>query len=236
MRSLNRWIGIVVGVAMGTLFSVVVVLAGSLEPSEESTAAGSQTYNFLPLVMSSGGGICSAGVPRTGQTPTIPINPAPAGSDGALQKGLVWPSPRFTDNANGTVTDNLTGLIWLKDANCTNFFSGDNTGLNNRNWANALTAANLLGNGSCGLTDGSTGGNWRLPNVREMQSLIDYGRSYPPLPSLNPFTGVQSDFYWSGTTFAGLTSLAWAVSLSSGYMFFESKTDSHYVWPVRGGQ
>ena len=34
------------------------------------------------------------------------------------KKGVAWPNPRFTDNGNGTVTDNLTGLIWLKNANC----------------------------------------------------------------------------------------------------------------------
>ena len=59
-----------------------------------------------------------AGVPKTGQTSTVPLNPALDGSDGALQKGVAWPNPRFTDNNNGTVTDNLTGLIWLKNANC----------------------------------------------------------------------------------------------------------------------
>ena len=53
------------------------------------------------------------GVPKTGQT-TIYA----AGDDGDLQKGIALPSPRFTDNGNGTVTDNLTGLIWLKNANC----------------------------------------------------------------------------------------------------------------------
>jgi hypothetical protein len=40
------------------------------------------------------------------------------GQDGDQPRGAVWPTPRFTDNANGTVTDNLTGLIWLKDADC----------------------------------------------------------------------------------------------------------------------
>ena len=40
--------------------------------------------------------------------------------DGYWQQalGVEWPNPRFTDNGDGTVTDNLTGLIWLKDANC----------------------------------------------------------------------------------------------------------------------
>ena len=51
-------------------------------------------------------------VPQTGQTDYYA-----AGDDGALQKGVPWPTPRFTDNGNGTVTDNLTHLIWLKNAN-----------------------------------------------------------------------------------------------------------------------
>ncbi|HEY6999536.1 MAG TPA: hypothetical protein VH851_16480 [Candidatus Binatia bacterium] len=52
-------------------------------------------------------------VPRTGQTTSYAT-----GDDGALRKGVVPPSPRFSDNANGTVIDNLTELIWLKDADC----------------------------------------------------------------------------------------------------------------------
>ncbi len=48
-----------------------------------------------------GGGAYPALVPETGQTPTVPFNPAPAGSDGALQKGVPWPNPRFTDNSDG---------------------------------------------------------------------------------------------------------------------------------------
>ena len=59
---------------------------------------------------------------RTGQTTCYDAAGASiactgTGQDGAHLKGVVWPAPRFTDNNNGTVTDNLTSLIWLKDAN-----------------------------------------------------------------------------------------------------------------------
>src|SRR5262244_923009 len=57
-----------------------------------------------------------APVPRTGQTTSYA-----AGDDGALQKGVVLPTPRFTDNNNGTITDNLTRLIWLKKAKCSQY-------------------------------------------------------------------------------------------------------------------
>ena len=54
-----------------------------------------------------------APVPKSGQTSSNAT-----GDDGDLQRGVAWPDPRFTDNGDGTVTDNLTGLIWLKNANC----------------------------------------------------------------------------------------------------------------------
>ena len=60
-----------------------------------------------------GGATYNAGVPKTGQTTS-----SATGDDGDLEKGVTWPSPRFTNNSNGTVTDNLTGLIWLRNANC----------------------------------------------------------------------------------------------------------------------
>jgi hypothetical protein len=82
-----------------------------------------------------------ADLPKTGQTTSYST-----GDDGDLERGVAWPSPRFTDNGNGTVKDNLTGLIWLKDANC----------FSRRTWAQALSDANSLANGSCGLTDGSS--------------------------------------------------------------------------------
>ena len=66
-------------------------------------------------------------MPKTGQTTCYAT-----GDDGDLEKGVAWPNPRFTDNGNGTVTDNLTGLIWLKNANCAV----------RQKLGNALTAAN----------------------------------------------------------------------------------------------
>ena len=84
-------------------------------------------------------------VPRTGQTTSYAT-----GDDGALQKGVVGPSPRFTDNADGTITDNLTSLVWLKDSDC--------FGL--QNWFEALADALSLNSGECGLTDGSVAGDW----------------------------------------------------------------------------
>jgi hypothetical protein len=179
-----------------------------------------------------------ASVPKTGQTVSYGTR-----DDGDLEKGIAWPSLRFTDNGDGTVTDNLTGLIWPKNASC--------GGL--RTWAGALTFANSLydgwtGDGSggdCGLSDGSSAGDWRLPNVRELQSLVYYGVYNPAVPNTagtgkwsagDPFTGVQSYCYWSSTTLAGDTSGAWRVHLGGGYLRNGDRSSLRYVWPVRGGQ
>ena len=117
-------------------------------------------------------------LPESGQTLSYGTN-----DDGALHKGVAWPSPRFADNNNGTVTDSFTGLIWLKNANC--------IGLQ---WAVALKNIGSLTNGQCGLTDGSTAGQWRLPNVKELESLLNAGQVYT-VAWLNTqgFSGVQAD-------------------------------------------
>ncbi|MBK8986369.1 MAG: DUF1566 domain-containing protein [Chloroflexi bacterium] len=171
-----------------------------------------------------------ASVPRTGQ-----ITSYDTGSDGHLQRGVVWPNPRFTINPNGTVTDNLTGLIWLRSANC----------WGTQLWANALSLANNLASGQCGLTDGSVAGDWRLPNVRELQSLLSYQRFNPALSDTsgtgpwsngNPFLSVASNSYWTSTTYRGSTGNAFRVDMVSGVVFSTGKTTGYIVWPVRGGQ
>ncbi len=179
---------------------------------------------------------------KTGQTPTVPIA-APVGSDGNLQKGVTWPSTRFTDNSNGTVTDHLTGLIWLKAANYKS--TAGATGA--ATWTEALTFCNALKSGQCGLTDGSTEGQWRLPNYFELVSLLDLAYFTPALSNDagigkwvsgagSSFTGVQSAYYWSSTTYAASTGYAWFVLLLFGIVYYDVKTRTNYVWPVRGGQ
>ena len=169
----------------------------------------------------------SAHVPRT----TRNLCPCGAGErdDSKLRKGVLWPDPRFRDNGNGTVKDNLTGLIWLKNANC----------FGTRTWLQALTAANGLASPSCGLADGSNAGQWRLPNVRELLSLIDYDHASPAIPPLSPFTGVQNSVrYWSSTNVTNnAVNNAWDIDFDIGTVNRnQPKTDLYYVWPVRGGQ
>jgi len=172
---------------------------------------------------------CSSTVPKTGQTTT-----RATGDDGDLEKGLTWPNPRFTDNGDGTVTDNLTELIWLKDANC----------FGQRTWNNALSDSNGLASGSCGLTDGSSAGDWRLPNSNELASLVHKGHYDPAVPDTlgtgrcsqgDPFNNVQLHTYWSSTPGAGSSESAWFVYMGNGYVYYDLRTGFRYVWPVRGG-
>ena len=203
---------------------VGLIVAGTLEPP------GSPAPTMVTLQQIFDKPCCGVvAVAKTGQTICYgefnSINCAATGQDGELQKGASV-SPRFTDNADGTVKDNLTGLIWLKQINC----FGPLT------WANALSASNTLASGACGLTDGSVAGTWRLPNVRELQSLVDYNTSDPPLPLGHPFSLLLLTTVWSSTTYAETTSLAWYLDLSDGYAIGASKTDVKAAWPVRGGQ
>jgi len=204
----------------------LLVQAGSLEPPSGTPAPTMRTldevYNQLLTIE----GILGRGaspVSKTGQKIMYL-----AGDDGDLQRGVAVPIPRFIDNGNGTVTDNLTKLIWLKNANgngatCT--------------WANALLYCNTLASGSAGLTDGSVAGDWRMPNVKEFISLMDFSVNAPCLTGGHPFTSVQAS-YWASTTSSGDITQAFQVgvgangSIGRGY---KTISITYTVWPVRGG-
>jgi hypothetical protein len=175
-----------------------------------------------------------APVPQTGQNTCwddggLGIGCSGTGQDGDIQAGVAWPNPRFTDNLDGTITDNLTHLIWLKNANC----FGD------RDWVQALEDANTLHDGECDLMDGSEEGDWRLSNRNELESLLDLENHNPALPTGHPFMNFQPSGYWSSTTTAPppLSPSAWIVEFKFGQVFFDGKTDldNWFVLPVRGG-
>ena len=117
------------------------------------------------------------------------------------------------------MTDNLTGLMWTKDAQQ---ISGTMI------WIDAVSACNNL------IFAGYHG--WRLPNVRELQSLIDYGNSSLALPDDHPFTSVQSHGYWSSFTVENVTTYARSVGIQDGAVRAHHKdSNPDYVWPVRAG-
>jgi hypothetical protein len=170
----------------------------------------------------------------------------PCFSDGvtdAVDKG----TGRYFDCGNGTVTDTVTGLTLLQDANCFGV----------QTWVKANQLAAALGDGVCGLMDGSSPGDWRLMTKEEWAATIDQAiangcpgpvttnsRVMTKRDGLgcynddeNPvFFGVASSPYWSSTTFASNPVNAWSVSLALGVAFDVTKTFHRYVWPIRAGQ
>ncbi len=169
-----------------------------------------------------------APVPRTGQY----ISFAP-GDDGDWQSGVEPPVSRFIYNFDGTFTDNFTDLTWLSVRDC----------IVHRNWADAVSSINLLaGDGATceGLMDGSQPGDWRLPNVRELQSLLDLSLNFPAISENIPLSGTWDSFpwgdYWSSTTLSVDQNVAWVVILELGHVSTRLKTDEHRVWAVRNRQ
>ena len=140
------------------------------------------------------------------------------------------PDPRFMDNQDGTVTDNLTGLIWLKNTNC----------FGTMNWEGSRLAAKRLKDGDCGpdpaltLSDGSSAGDWRLPTMHELCLLIDYSKRNPALADSYVFPDFPSGYYWSATTLDHHPGLVWIVYFESGTTCYEdAKNQAGHILPVR---
>ena len=196
--------------------------------------------NFSFPILHSAAHAAAVALPATGQTTCYDavgavIACAGTGQDGDKLAGVAWPNPRFTDNNNGTITDNLTGLIWLKNANCTDTVGSIDKSNGYLPWADALTWSNNLASGACGLTDGSSVGQWRLPNIVELESLVDAEQLNPALPFGHPFGNAQTNGYWSSSPYY-YDDYAWVVYLDDGSAFDDFMPYSYYVWPVRGGQ
>lgn len=163
----------------------------------------------------------------------VPVTGETGGAAGSAS-GVAWPNPRFVVGRGTTancVTDKLTGLMWVKDLKTVVIKRRANG--SDTNWQNALDSVKLANSngGYCGYTD------WRLPNVTELKSLVNYSQT-SPADWLNKqgFRDVQADYYWSSTSSVFDTSHAWFVHFDSGYVDAFNKSFNSYVWPVRGGK
>ena len=163
-------------------------------------------------------GMSPCGFPKTGQT--IVAHPAGGydlGGDGAVQAGYPTVGPRFTDNGNGTVSDNATGLTWQQDCSVQPYSWNDAFA-----YVSDLNQQNFAGHS-----------DWRLPNQMELFSLINYGECDPAIEE-SFFYGTQSGDYWSGNTGENHPTLAWYVSFNGGGGDQFQKTITLYVRAVRG--
>lgn len=157
---------------------------------------------------------------------------AGTGEDGELRQGAAWPSPRFTDNGDATVTDNLTGLMWTQNANSPGPGPGICLGSGVQVfWQRALDLiACLNANTYLGHSD------WRLPNPVERRSLMSY-QTNDFLPAGHPFLNLKT-FHWTATTDAATPSQAWYFGSNVGsndksLNYVAIPSFSLWVWPVR---
>jgi uncharacterized repeat protein (TIGR01451 family) len=181
-------------------------------------------------------------LPKTGQTKCYDtygteIPCAGTGQDGEIQAGVPWPDPRFTDNGDGTITDNLTGLIWASNGNIMPtrdsgwdadyvFNDGAVTWQHALDYVAKLNAENYLNHN-----------DWRLSNVIELESIVNNAEANSTTwLNAQGFTNVQASVYWSSTTSANDTDYAWYVNMYGGFVGHYYKSYCYYVWPVRGGQ
>ncbi len=208
--------------------------AGSWTPTGDAVAAdvasGKTFFGSSRTLLTGTAAGGSYGLPRTGY-----ITKEAEGDDGTYHAGKpTYPADQYTatPGKSNSVTDNGTGLIWIKDHAAIGTVGGYNFS-STMSWNNALLAVAALNasNGGAGY-DGSN--QWRLPNLKELQSLVDYGRFNP---SIDPIFTSQSDYYWSGTTLAGSTVVAWPVDFYRGFVSHVYKdVGPGYVRPVRTGE
>lgn len=145
---------------------------------------------------------------------------AGSGQDAEFADGVAWrPDSRFCMQ-DDSVLDMTTGLYWLRDAGYGEF---------PRTWQEALDfIAQMNREQVLGKRD------WRLPNRRELRSLISHQTSRPALPEQHPFENLFHGWYWTSTTAAISPAHAWYVDMGGGRMFYGGKDQSFMVWPVRG--
>lgn len=246
---------------MHTLEDLYRLLSGTVADTKiglNNTNAPASTMHTIEQVYQlalTANGTNSAGCPvtllRTGQ-----IISYATGDDGYYQKGAVWPSTIFTVGTGPTadcVTDNRTGLMWVRNPSSTR-----------RNWADALTYCETL-NEPGGSTNRLLGTytDWRMPNIRELHDLFDFGHDIITgnasnglntlLPPSHPFVGEGVTYipdpvvhdgnwppsFWSSTSdqWSGTPTRAYTVNMVESGVGTDDKVSATnvIVWAVRGG-
>ncbi|MDH3349681.1 MAG: DUF1566 domain-containing protein [Desulfobulbaceae bacterium] len=218
--------GTLTGVSNGEALQKDVANGKTFSNYNQTNISG--TRDISPKVAVSGQVTTYSEIPN----PNLPIST----TDGGLTIGASIASVRFIDNNDGTVLDTMTGLKWLKNANCFGALG----------WTNALNAANALADGQCDLiSSSSNAGDWRIPNILELQSIISYEYMNPTISnsdtsgkwtSNDPFTNIKSAKYHTSTTSSTNQNFTFSIDLKNGLVITESDYKDGatlYVWPVR---
>jgi len=178
---------------------------------------------------------------KTGQTTS-----RGPGSDGDLQKGL---SPMLKDLGNGVIKDQRTGLFWEKKSDDASIHDKDFS----YSWGQGVSPYPMNGTMVTVFlaslnTPPCFGGfcDWRIPNIRELLSLVDYGTPYPKTfgafdtgcaasCTVKTCSCTRDGRYWSSTSDWAGADYAWYVNFSFGNGGTAGKTTNYYVRAVRGG-
>ncbi len=138
------------------------------------------------------------------------------------------PNVYVIDTINGTVTDTRTGLMWDR---CPRGQSGVACGTGSAaalTWAAAISVPATLG-----IYKGYS--DWRLPNVKELRSLVEECRVFPSINE-EAFPATPALDFWSSSPFAGIATNAWEVDFGSGVSSGDNRLANNLVRLVRGGQ
>ena len=203
-----------------SMLSVLVMLAGCGGGGGGGGGAAPAPAGVLNLAQTGQTTCYDTSVPA--QAVACSTAAIPAGQDGATRTGVAAPTPRFSVDGTGNCqVDNLTGLMWTRNANLP---------VGTRTWQQALDFANNLN--LCGFTD------WRLPNRKELRTLANYGATdnATALVAQGFNNVVQTGDYWSSTWYANSPANAWFFRMSDGDVDTLGKAFSGFVWPVRAGQ
>jgi len=117
---------------------------------------------------------------------------------------------RFWLPSDGTVVDNHTGLQWEQGYG------------SHGNWIQALAYCENL--------ELANYSDWRLPNIKELQTIIDSSKLNP---SVFLEFSCQADPYWSSSTYISGVLYAWSVDFDKGRISHQSKNDGAYIRCVR---
>ncbi len=128
-------------------------------------------------------------------------------------------------NTDGTTNGGANGVDGAANNTCFGWSSGNAaTYCNTEAYVNRVNAA-----GWCGATD------WRMPTVKELESIVNYGR-YSPAIDTGYFPNAVSSYVWSGSPYAYNSDYAWDVYFNDGFSGADYRNHSRAVRLVRGGQ
>jgi hypothetical protein len=238
-----------------SIFTVSLATLGLLLLSPSAIRAGAAPTATLVSALPAGSPTpASQPLPASGQRRSYPARKQRGGDtavtvpdDGGVQAGVPL---QYRDNGDGTITDLGTGLMWekkcsgcggLHDSEARYHWSGDGKVETIWDW---LAQLNAEGGGFAGHSD------WRIPNVKEMLSIIDFGRFDPAVAEAFDTAACEgdcktlsspqcsctaSDLHWTSTTFSDFPAHALIVHVGYGFVDDRIKTNRHHVRAVRGG-